>query len=826
MPLAHEWMYYEVMWRNETTGRRIPQLWWHEEYFRRGSDRYDTGLFDSKEAAFARNGFYRYWNMVGVKDASLETLVGQAGEVEPVYDTYTLAFFLFDPATRTLHFPQVPAGPGANVQQTRDAGYLPVIDTTYRSPLGVDVTERVLSTTVDPDQRAMVLVRLRARLVAAAPSNAWLCLAMLPAGPTGFQRSDSSGQTIADRRINYLAYSAAENRVLVNATWGPVFDQVPASVGTYGNGGSWDPNFYLANNPFQDLATNGALNGWPTAVDGVAGLCSAVFAWPLALTPAAPEFALDVRLPVDDYRGISDLAALRAPTPAALELGNRDFWTQKLDRSGLQATLPPVVAHLFDLFRVCRANLLILADDGAIHPGPTIYDSFWVRDSSVEGIACALAGDGNLAETQFGTHYPSVFNQSSGNVGPAALYGFFGGEHEQNDREWDSNGQALWAFGRFDRVRPGFGSGVLSPYVVEGARWLRNNRSVFGLLLSGWSAEHLGDKDKPHYWDDLWALAGLWEAAQLATRLGALDRAAEIWSIYDEVRRATADSILWVVEEQHRRGFWETFIPTGPADVGRLDSTMIGAIAYFHPTRLYMGQKLGPDVDRAARQTLDTIWAHFIDGGFRHDSAWQCYGPYLTLQLAHAFLLIGDLERMDQCLGWSVYAGSAKSPPRFGGPDWQEVLGSWNEQHCYPIAKRFLESPVSWYMGDIPHGWACAEFMLLLRDILFFEADEDRDPHIFLAPGVVPRWMGEGDSVGVSAAPTLFGQLFEYRLTLRLAARRVEIDITTAPAGVRFVYPCRFGNVTGVTADGVPLSVTGNDVQLPAGTRRAVVLFA
>ena len=825
MPLAHEWMYYEVMWRDETTGRHIPQPWWMQEYFRRSSDRYDEGLFDSKEAAFARNGFFRYWNMVGVKDASLETLVGQAGEIEPVYDAYTLTFFVFDPLTRTLHIPQFSKVPGADLQQSRVDGYLPVLDTTYRAPLGVEVTERVLATTVDPDQRSLVLARFRVRLISAAPVNGWLCLALVPAGPTGFQRSDREGRTVADRRINYLAYAAAENRVLINSTWGPVFDRAPASFGTYGNGGNWDPSFYVANNPFRDLAQNGALNGWSTAVDGVAGLCSAVFAWPFALTPAAPDFELDVRLPVDDYRGPSDLAALRAPTAAALELGNRNFWINKLDASGLQARLPPAVNHLFDLFRVCRANLLILADDGAIHPGPTIYDSFWVRDSSVEGIACALSGDANLAQAQFGTHYPEVFNLSPGNVGPASLYGFFGGEHEKNDREWDSNGQALWAFGRFDRIRPGFGAGVMSPYVIEGARWLRNNRSAFGLLYSGWSAEHLGDKDKPHYWDDFWALAGLWEAAQLATRLGDAAHANEIWSTYDEIRRATADSIRWVVDQQRQRGFWETFVPTGPADVGRLDSTMIGAIAYFHPTRLYMGQKLGADIDSILRSTLDTIWAHFMEGGFRHDAAWQCYGPYLTLQLAHAFLLIGDLDRMDRCLGWSVWAGSATSPPRFGGPDWQVVLGGWNEQHCYPIAKRFAESPAVWYMGDIPHGWACAELMLLLRDILFFEADEDRDPHIYLAPGVVPRWVGEGEVVGIAGAPTVFGDPLGYRLTLRRSARRVELDIDTAPIGIRFVYPCRFGTVTALTVDGVSLPVTGNDVALPAGTRRALVDF-
>jgi hypothetical protein len=158
-----------------------------------------------------------------------------------------------------------------------------------------------------------------------------------------------------------------------------------------------------------------------------------------------------------------------------------------------------------------------------------------------------------------------------------------------------------------------------------------------------------------------------------------------------------------------------------------------------------MGAKLGHDIDVAARMTLETIWGHFIDGGFRHDSAWNAYGPYLTLQLAHAFLLIGDVNRMDQCLFWSVNNAAFAKVSRDAGSssgNAKVVLGAWNEQHCYPIAKDFAEVPSrSWYMGDIPHGWACAEFMLLSRDIFFFEADEDGTPHTYIAPGSLPHWL-------------------------------------------------------------------------------------
>lgn len=128
-------------------------------------------------------------------------------------------------------------------------------------------------------------------------------------------------------------------------------------------------------------------------------------------------------------------------------------------------------------------------------------------------------------------------------------------------------------------------------------------------------------------------------------------------------------------------------------------------------------------------------------------------------------------------------------------------------------------------MGDIPHGWAAAEYLLLIRDILFFEADEDRDPHLYIAPGVRPHWVPAGEEVAVEAAPTLFGEPFGYRLAHDPAGRMVTVDITEAPDGVRFVYPCHFGRVRAASADGRNLEVTGQDVRVPAGTERFTVTY-
>ncbi|MGW0531297.1 hypothetical protein [Streptomyces sp. NPDC003032] len=823
MAQTHEWMFYEVMWRSWTGRAQVPSPvpWWAQQAFRRWSDDFDAGTYESKEAALASNALYRYWHMVGVKDHRQESLIGQAGEIEPVYDKYCLSFFLYDPASGALHLPQLTDG--GTVGQRVEAPHLPVVLTDFRTPDGVAFVQRTFATTVGARQRDLVVTRLTVGTATGRPREGWLCAAVMPAGPSGFQRHDRNGRQITDRRLTFLRYLPEESRAETNSGWGPVFDTAPEQYGVYGNPDfSYDPNAYLTHSPFHDLVMGGKLNGARQAQDQIAGMCSAAFAWPFRVVDDE-TFELDVRLPVDLYSGAADLTEITATPAAELEAANRTFWTSKLLDQGLQPRLPRPVSHLTDLFRQSRSQLLILSDGGEIHPGPTVYDSFWIRDSSVEATACSLVGDAALAEHQLGTHYPLKFNRGTGRIGPCAEYGFYGGPHERDDREWDSNGQALWAIGRFDRTKGpagAFGAKLYTPYVIDGARWLRDNRDQYGLLHSGWSAEHVGERDKPHYWDDLWALAGLYEAARLAERIGSPD-VSELWAVFDDMKRATAASIHWVLEEQRRRGAWETYIPTGPGDVGRLDSTMIGTAAFFHPLRLHMGSKLGPDIDRAARFTLDTMYAHFVSGGYRHEAAWNAYGPYLTTQLAHAYLLAGDPVRTDALLGWIVGASFPRAEGR------AVALGAWNEQHAFTIASDFHEVPSRhWYMGDIPHGWAAAEYLLLIRDILLFEADEDRDPHVYIAPGVRPHWVPDGDTVAVESAPTLFGEPFGYRLTHDADERTVAVEVTEAPERVRYVYPCRFGQVRAATADGHDLPVSGDDVQVPAGTRRFTVTYA
>ena len=252
-------MFYEVMWRAWARGGPYPLPWWLQQTFRRWIDNFDDGLFDSKEAALSSNALYRYWSMVGVKDAHQESLVGQAGEVEPVYERYAVSFFLVE--GNRLHMPHwlEPGGVAPALRQERQEGYLPVMTTTYRPPMGVEVEERTLATTVGVRQRAIVLNRLTARPFGAGARAGMLCVAVTPVKPSGFVRHDRAGRYLADSQLSFLRYLPSERRLETNTASGPVFDSAPATFGLYGNAGSWDPEVYLTGNAFTTLAGGGTL---------------------------------------------------------------------------------------------------------------------------------------------------------------------------------------------------------------------------------------------------------------------------------------------------------------------------------------------------------------------------------------------------------------------------------------------------------------------------------------------------------------------------------------------------------------------------------------
>ena len=101
---------------------------------------------------------------------------------------------------------------------------------------------------------------------------------------------------------------------------------------------------------------------------------------------------------------------------------------------------------------------------------------------------------------------------------------------------------------------------------------------------------------------------------------------------------------------------------------------------------------------------------------------------------------------------------------------WPEI--SWRD----PLGPSFI--------GDMPHSWIGAEYILAVRSLFAYEREADQS--LVIAAGVSDNWLRDGGEVVVRDLPTYYGRL-SYRLrresatVLRLT---LEGKLTIPPGGV------------------------------------------
>src|SRR5690606_36049664 len=115
---------------------------------------------------------------------------------------------------------------------------------------------------------------------------------------------------------------------------------------------------------------------------------------------------------------------------------------------------------------------------------------------------------------------------------------------------------------------------------------------------------------------------------------------------------------------------------------------------------------------------------------------------------------IGQPDRAYRMLRWTLDNQSAP-----GVYAWAEVADG--------KSKLFLG-------GDIPHGWASAEYVSLVRDMLVREAGDE----LHLGAGVPASWLEHGQRIEVERAPTYFG-LVAYRIESRAASGEIVMRLDT-----------------------------------------------
>ncbi len=352
-----------------------------------------------------------------------------------------------------------------------------------------------------------------------------------------------------------------------------------------------------------------------------------------------------------------------------------------------------------------RTLLMLSANE--LYPGPFTYRRFWFRDAAFMLRALMAIGHLDRSRRHLQT-FPSRQKRD----------GYF----RSQEGEWDSNGQVLWAYEWLLKLTGEKPDKAWVKAAMRGAEWItqkrtpRNDGLHGGLLPAGFSAEHLGPNDF-YFWDDYWGVAGFKSAAGIVRAAGMSEQAATFEQTA-EAFLADIDEVITRIPQRRARGG----IPASP--YRRLDAGAIGSMVADYPLHL-----TAPD-DPRIQSTLEFILANcFFAGGFFQDMVHSGVNIYLTLDIAQTLLRMGDPRFAD-----IVRAVAGHASPT---GHWPEAVHPFSGGGC---------------MGDGQHGWAAAEWIMMIRS-LFIREEAD---HLVLGAGLLPEWTAP-DWEGEDASPLRFG---------------------------------------------------------------------
>lgn len=523
------------------------------------------------------------------------------------------------------------------------------------------------------------------------------------------------------------------------------------------------------------------------------GRASAALAYPLRLSPGA---SADVYVAVPLHAAAPRPAANLSPGGARTLYESRlaavrQMWSERLGRVAI--TLPSGARDVAATVRSTLGYILINQDGPAIQPGSRSYERSWIRDGSLT--SAALLRLGHEAEVKAFLEWYAPFQYPNGKV-PCCV------DRRGADPvpEHDSHGQLIYLAAEYYRQTGDRATlQAVWPRLVKAVGYIDSLRlqrmtpeyrtpakqAFFGMVPASISHEGYSAKAMHSYWDDLFVLRGLKDAAEIAGVLGEKAAAARFATMRNAFRAHLVASYQRAMGD---RGI--DFLP-GSVELGDFDatSTTVGVAP---------GGELGRLPEPALRRTFDKYWENF-EARRSGRTPWENYTPY-------EWRVVGTYVRLDQparahaLLEWFFQ----HRRPR-GWNHWAEVV--WRDS----TAPKFI--------GDMPHTWVGSDFARSVLD--FFAYEREGDSTLVLGAGIPAAWAAADSGVGVARLRTHYGPL---TYTMRQGSGG-EVRVRISP-GVRVprggivvrapFAPAGTPRVTTATVNGQPAPVTGGEVVVRA----------
>ena len=491
--------------------------------------------------------------------------------------------------------------------------------------------------------------------------------------------------------------------------------------------------------------------------DDALGYASGAFSWELDLGPGETRDVWvavplnDPALPVDT----SGLPPSDRPSASANAYGESMLaeavrtWSAELDKAGID--LPAIGDRITRTIRSNLAWVLINRDGPSIQPGSRSYERSWIRDGSLT--SAAMLRLGHAKEVREFIEWYAPFQFANGKV-PCCV------DHRGADPvpEHDSHGQLIYLITEYHRfTRDTAFLARMWPHIARAVGYIDTlraqrmtpeyqtgeKRAYYGLVPQSISHEGYSAKPMHSFWDDLFVLRGLKDAAESARILGKADTAAIFGRKRDEFR-------------QHVMDAYRATMATHGIDY------LAGAVELgdFDATSTTVGIAPGGEITTLPQPALDRTFAKYLEN-FRNrrdgSLAWENYTPY-ELRVVGSFVRLGRKAIAHELLEFFF---RDQRPAAWN--HWAEVV--WKD----PTTPKFI--------GDMPHTWVGSDYIRSVTDMFAYE--REHDDALVIGAGILERWVTTNPGVAVRNLATHHGPL---SYTVTGGPAQVHFDIA---AGVR-----------------------------------------